>query len=131
MGEFFSRFARGVAGMTGHPATFTLAVVAVVVWAAFGPATGYSENWQLWINTSTTILTFLMVFLLQNAQARDTRALHIKMDELIRAMHGARNDLIDVENLSEAELKRYSTEFSAIHDRLAQALERKAKPPRR
>jgi low affinity Fe/Cu permease len=134
----FSRFARNVSALTAHSLTFAAALASVIVWAMCGPAAHYSENWQLWINTSTTILTFLMVFLLQNAQMRDTRALHIKMDELLRAVQGARNEMIDLENLSEGELEQYAAEFKKLHLQYADAISRKrpvsgeqapAKPP--
>jgi low affinity Fe/Cu permease len=125
IGELFSRFARNVSALSAHPLTFAAALASVVVWALCGPATHYSENWQLWINTSTTILTFLMVFLLQNAQMRDTRALHMKMDELLRAVEGARNEMIDLENLSEAELEQYAAEFKRLHLRYAEAISQK------
>lgn len=123
--EIFSRFARYISGLTAHPATFVCAVLAVLFWAACGPASHYSEIWQLWINTSTTILTFLMVFLLQNAQMRDTKALHVKLDELLRAIHGARNELIDLENLSETELDQYCAEFSQLHKHYSEAIARR------
>jgi len=113
--ELFSRFARNVSALTAHPLTFVAALVAVAAWALSGPIMHYSETWQLWINTSTTVITFLMVFLLQNAQTRDTRALHVKMDELLRAVQGARNELIAVENLTEAELDQYCAEFDRMH----------------
>ncbi|HEY4301155.1 MAG TPA: low affinity iron permease family protein [Candidatus Didemnitutus sp.] len=122
--EGFSRLARRVSALTAHPAAFALAVASVAVWAVFGPVTHYSEIWQLWINTSTTILTFLMVFLLQNAQTRDTKALHVKMDELLRALRGARNELIDLENLSEGELDRYYAEFRELHLKYSKAASR-------
>ncbi|MGC4081697.1 MAG: low affinity iron permease family protein [Vicinamibacterales bacterium] len=120
--ELFSRFSRAVSAVTAHPLTFGAAVGAIVVWAALGPVTHFSEDWQLWINTSTTILTFLMVFVLQNAQVRDTRALHLKLDELLRAMKGARNELIDLENLSETELERYCSEFRRLHEMYSKAI---------
>lgn len=123
MKRFFTRFARGASSLAGQPATFLCAVLGVTVWAAFGPAVGYSENWQLWINTSTTIMTFLMVFLLQHTQNQDARAMHVKLDELLRSIEGARNELIDLENLSEEELARYSQEFKELHLKYARALE--------
>lgn len=128
--EIFSRFSRAVSALTAHPLTFAAAVAAIVVWAALGPLTRYSDDWQLWINTSTTILTFLMVFVLQNAQVRDTRALHLKLDELLRAMKGARNELIDLENLSEAELEGYCAEFRRMHRLYAAAVTRKRNRPK-
>lgn len=88
-----------------------LALLVVVAWAASGPMFGFSDTWQLIINTGTTIVTFLMVFLIQNAQNRDNKALHLKLDELIRALKGARNEIIDVEDMSDAELERLHEEF--------------------
>ena len=93
--------------------------------AALGPRLHYSENWQLWINTMTTILTFLMVFLLQHSQNRDTRAVQLKLDELLRAINGARNEFIDLENLSEQELAKYCREFQELHLRYARLIENK------
>jgi low affinity Fe/Cu permease len=127
MKSLFSKFARGASLLAGHPATFLCAVLGVAIWAAFGPALGYSENWQLWINTSTTILTFLMVFLLQHTQNQDARAMHVKLDELLRAVEGARNELIDLENLSEEELARYCDEFKELHLKYARVLEKRGK----
>jgi low affinity Fe/Cu permease len=123
----FSRFARGVASITGHPATFLLAMLGVVIWALMGPFVHFSEIWQLWINTSTTILTFLMVFLLQHSQNHDSRAVQIKLDELLRSIEGARNELIDLENLSEEELTRYCEEFKDLHLKYAQVLQKRGK----
>ena len=101
---------------------FVAAVLSVVVWAATGPALHYSENWQLIINTSTTILTFLMVFLLQNMQNRDSRAMQVKLDELLRAVKGARTELVDLENVTEAELTQYCEEFKKLHFQYATLL---------
>jgi low affinity Fe/Cu permease len=106
----FSRFATWTARMSGKPATFILAVVIVAVWGITGPIFNYSDTWQLVINTGTTIVTFLMVFLIQNTQNRDTLALHLKLDELIVAMRGARNDLVTVEELPEEELEKKKEE---------------------
>ena len=123
MNNFFARFARRVASWMAHPVAFSLALISVIVWAILGPAFHYSDAWQLVINTSTTIMTFLMVFLLQNIQNRDSRAVQLKLDELIRALIGARNELIDLENFTEEELERYCSEFSKIHQHYAKALE--------
>jgi low affinity Fe/Cu permease len=123
--ELFSKFARGVAGLAGHPAAFAAALAGVLTWAALGPRLHYSENWQLWINTVTTILTFLMVFLLQHSQNRDARAVQLKLDELLRAVNGARNELIDLENLSEEELTKYCREFQDLHLRYARVIKKK------
>lgn len=89
----------------GSPVAFTVAVGTVIAWALLGPHFHYSDTWQLVINTSTTIVTFLMVFLIQNTQNRDARAIHLKLDEIIRAMSGADNRMIDVESLSDEELR--------------------------
>ncbi|HEX9265168.1 MAG TPA: low affinity iron permease family protein [Candidatus Binatia bacterium] len=102
----FSDFARGAANVSGSSTTFALAVLIVIVWAASGPLFGYSDTWQLVINTGTTIVTFLMVFLIQSTQNKDTQALQIKLDELIRATKGARNLLIDLEQLDDEQIER-------------------------
>lgn len=125
MHDLFSRLARSAGVVVAHPLAFVAALVAVVVWAASGPALHYSENWQLVINTGTTILTFLMIFLLQNMQNRDSRAMQVKLDELLRAVRGARTELVDLENVTEAELTRYCEEFKNLHIRYTQALERR------
>ncbi|MBA8889255.1 low affinity Fe/Cu permease [Dokdonella fugitiva] len=102
--SWFTRFANGASRATGKPATFLLAVVIVVVWGVTGPLFGFSDTWQLVINTGTTIVTFLMVFLIQNTQNRDAEAMHVKMDELIRALEGAHNALLDLEELEDKDL---------------------------
>lgn len=110
----FSRFARFASTWFAHPVAFALAVLSVIVWAASGPLFHYSADWQLVINTGTTILTFLMVFLIQNTQNRDAKAMQLKLDELLRSVRGARNEMIELENLSEEELMRYCREFESI-----------------
>jgi low affinity Fe/Cu permease len=114
MSDWFASFANKVAQWTGKPVVFMGAVVLLIVWAIFGPLTGYSQQWQLIVNTGTTILTFLMVFIIQNTQNRHTTALQIKLDEVIRAIGGAKNELIDLENLSEAELADLQKRFAAL-----------------
>jgi low affinity Fe/Cu permease len=114
MSEFFHRVAKDISAAIGSPYAFALAVSGVVVWALLGPLFGFSDTWQLVINTTTTIITFLVVFMIQNTQNRDSKALHLKLDELIRAMKGARNGLIDSEDLSEEELDRLEREFARI-----------------
>ena len=99
--SWFTRFANAAARATGRPATFILAVLVVATWAVTGPLFGFSDTWQLVINTGTTIVTFLMVFLIQNTQNRDAEAMHVKLDELIRAMQGAHNALLDLEELDD------------------------------
>ena len=103
--QFFGRMATQASHYAGKPATFLVAVSAVLIWAASGPLFGFSDTWQLVINTSTTIVTFLMVFLIQNTQNRDSLAVQLKLAELIIAMHGAKNKVATVEDLSEEELE--------------------------
>ena len=110
----FSYLARRLAVLSGKPATFLLAVLAVLLWAATGPVFGYSDTWQLIINTSTTIITFLMVFLIQNTQNRDTEAIQIKLDELIRATQGAHNALLALEQLEDDELDKYMKHYAQL-----------------
>ena len=112
--SFFTRFAKWTAHATGRPATFVLAVLCIVVWAITGPLFGFSDTWQLVINTSTTIITFLMVFLIQNTQNTDSEAIHVKLDELIRAVEGARNDMLDLEELDEQQLNRIRTTYQRL-----------------
>ena len=109
--EAFRRFAHQASRATGSPWAFALGVAVVLVWAASGHLFHYSENWQLVINTGTTIITFLMVFLIQNTQARDSKELHIKLDELIRAVDSARNTLINCDELSDEELEKIEQEI--------------------
>jgi low affinity Fe/Cu permease len=124
-GESFSRFAHETARLAGKPASFILATAAVVLWALTGPMFGYSDTWQLVINTSTTIITFLMVFLIQNTQNRDTLALQVKLSELIIAVQGAKNRLAAAEELSEEELERLHKEYSSRADAAMDHLEQR------
>ena len=107
----FDRMAQAVARASGRPATFIIAVALVVAWAVSGPVFGFSDTWQLVINTGTTIVTFLMVFLIQNTQDRDTNALQVKIDELLRVTEGARLALLNLEALSASELERIKGDF--------------------
>jgi low affinity Fe/Cu permease len=100
--------------IVGSSWTFIGAVLIIIIWAASGPAFGYSDTWQLVINTGTTIITFLMVFLIQNTQNRDARAIHLKLDELLRAVEGARVSMSNLENLPDEELQRLSKEFEQL-----------------
>jgi low affinity Fe/Cu permease len=111
---WFSRFANKTARLVGHPATFLISILTVVVWGATGPIFHYSDTWQLIINTGTSVLTFLVVFLIQNTQNRDAKAIHLKLDELIRSHSPAHNDMIDIENLSDEELEELEKRYAAI-----------------
>jgi low affinity Fe/Cu permease len=113
----FTRFAGATARRAGHPATFGIALGVIAIWALTGPVFGFNDTWQLVINTGTTIITFLMVFLIQNTQNRDSHAIHVKLDELIRAHHGANNALIDIEELDEEELDLLRREFEMLAEK--------------
>ena len=110
----FSRFARWAALLLGNPVAFMVAVVIIVIWAMTGPLFHFSDTWQLIINTSTTIVTFLMVFLIQNTQNRDSEATQLKLDELIRAVEGAHNGLLDIEEMTEKDLKRLRAHYAKL-----------------
>ncbi|MGE0549305.1 MAG: low affinity iron permease family protein [Kofleriaceae bacterium] len=112
--EFFRRFARATSNAIGSPIAFVVAVLLIVVWLVTGPWFHYSETWQLLINTGTTIVTFLVVFMIQNTQNHDSRAIHLKLDELIRAMKTARNTMVDLEDLPDDALTRLEQEMRAI-----------------
>ena len=111
---WYARFAKATARWTGRPRVFTLAVGVIAAWIVTGPLFGFSDTWQLVINTGTTIVTFLMVFLIQNTQNRDTEAIQIKLDELIRATQGAHNALLDLEELEQDELDLFRTRYQAL-----------------
>jgi low affinity Fe/Cu permease len=115
--ESFSRFAKATARTAGQPKTFGLALVVILAWAVTGPVFGFSDTWQLIINTGTTIVTFLMVFLIQNTQNRDSVAMQVKLDELLRAAKGAETAMADLEDLTEEELEA----FRAHYRKLAEA----------
>jgi low affinity Fe/Cu permease len=111
---WYSRFAKAAAHFCGRPRVFVLAVGVIAAWIVTGPIFGFSDTWQLVINTGTTIVTFLMVFLIQNTQYRDTEAIQVKLDELIRATKGARNALLDLEELEEENLDAFRTKYQAL-----------------
>jgi low affinity Fe/Cu permease len=126
----FGGFAQHISHATGHPIAFLLAVLVVVIWAVTGPLFGYSDTWQLVINTGTTIVTFLMVFLIQNTQNRDTLALHLKLSELLFAMKGAKNSYAALENLADDELEELHAEFCERADQARATLDsRRASQP--
>ena len=102
----FTEFSKWIAEVAGHPITFSFALLTIIGWGVTGPLFGYSDTWQLLINTGTTIVTFLMVFLIQKTQNRDTQAIHLKLDELIRVTKGARNMMLDLEHMDDESLKR-------------------------
>lgn len=110
--SWFTRLAQAVARWAGKPATFVVATLAIVLWAASGPFFGFNDTWQLAVNTSTTIITFLMVFIIQNSQNRDSAALQIKLDELLSKVEGAREELMDLEELDESRLERIRADFT-------------------
>ena len=112
--SIYTRAARSIAQLSGRPVTFLLAAAIIVVWLITGPIFGYSDTWQLVINTGTTIITFLMVFLIQNTQNRDTVAMQLKLDELIRATKGAHLSLLDLEELEEKELAAFVRQYEAL-----------------
>jgi low affinity Fe/Cu permease len=111
---WYSRFAKAAAHFCGRPRVFTLAVAIIGVWIITGPIFGFSDTWQLVINTGTTIITFLMVFLIQNTQNRDTEAIQVKLDELIRATKGAHNALLDLEELEEENLDAFRAKYQVL-----------------
>ncbi|HET9699161.1 MAG TPA: low affinity iron permease family protein [Terriglobales bacterium] len=118
-GQFCGRFGKAAArasSWVGTPVAFVLAALSVIIWAFLGPRYGYSNTWQLVINTGTTIITFLMVFLIQNTQNRDARALHLKLDEIIRSLKAAHNDMINIEKLSDEELAGLAKKYEAIRE---------------
>ena len=118
MRDAFRKFAHTSAEAVGSPWAFLLCITAVAIWVITGPWFDYSDTWQLVINTGTTIVTFLMVFLIQNTQNRDSRAIHLKLDELIRSQKAARTKLVDLEELSDDELEALQTEFRKLSERL-------------
>ena len=120
----FTRFANWTASASGRPQTFVLACLVILVWAVTGPLFGFSDTWQLVINTGTTIVTFLMVFLIQNTQNRDSRAVQLKLDELIRSTEGAHNAVLDLEELAEMDLDRIRKLYCALAARARTNLEK-------
>jgi low affinity Fe/Cu permease len=117
----FRRFAHATAELVGRAGAFITATLIILMWGITGPLFRFSDTWQLVINTGTTIVTFLMVFLIQNTQNRDAHAIHLKLDELIRANKNARNSLLALESMTDPELERLQLEFEELRDRVARA----------
>jgi len=128
MDDRFRRFASATAEIVGRSYAFILAVAVLGIWASTGPLFHFSDTWQLVINTGTTIVTFLMVFLIQNTQNRDAHAIHLKLDELIRANKHARNSLLALESMSDNELCTLQHEFEELRDRVAEARKQASTP---
>ncbi len=120
--SWFTRAAKAASRAAGRPITFSIAVALIVIWAVTGPIFHFSDTWQLVINTSTTIITFLMVFLIQNTQNRDTEALQIKLDELIRALEGAQNTLLDLEELDDEDLDLVRNDYLKLAEKARKEL---------
>lgn len=130
MKNIFRKFASKISQTAGSPYTFVIAISLIIVWAISGPIFEYSTTWQLAVNTLTTIITFLMVFLIQNTQNRDTKAVHLKLDELIRGIKGARDHLISVEEQADDEIDELQIEFQKLHDKYLRHLEASKKKRR-
>jgi len=122
--SWFTRFAKETSRATGRPIAFGLAVAVVLAWVVTGPLFGFSDTWQLVINTGTTIVTFLMVFLIQNTQYRDSEAVQVKLDELLRTTRGAHNVLLDLEELEDEELERIKTQYEELAEQAREKLRR-------
>lgn len=119
MNEHFRRYAEKISQAAGTPWAFTVAMMTIVVWAVLGPTFHYSDTWQLIINTGTTVITFLMVFLIQNTQNRESRLIRLKLDELIRGVGGARTAFVSLDNMSDAELDEIQKEFERLREKYA------------
>jgi low affinity Fe/Cu permease len=117
MNDVFRKFANKTSEIVGSPWSFISAFAIIIIWATSGPFFGFSDTWQLVINTGTTIITFLMVFLIQNTQNRDAKAIHLKLDELLRAVTDARTGMVDLEDMTDEELKQLQEEFKQMRER--------------
>lgn len=123
--SWFTRFAKWTARAAGRPVTFMISLAVILVWAVTGPLFGFSDTWQLVINTGTTIVTFLMVFLIQSTQNRDSEAIQVKLDEIIRAIGKCKNELMDLEELEEVDLDQIREEYQDMARKARLALEKK------
>ena len=126
--EFLEKFSHQATKATGTSVAFVVALLIIVVWAITGPLFKYSDTWQLVINTGTTIVTFLMVFLIQNTQNRDAKAIHLKLDELIKGVKGARTGLVNLEQLSDSDLEKLQHEFERLHKSVSHLEEKQEDP---
>jgi low affinity Fe/Cu permease len=126
--DAFHKVAKETANAVGRPTAFIIALGVIALWLLTGPLFHFSDTWQLIINTATTIVTFLMVFLIQNTQNRDAQAMHLKLDELLRATRAARNTLVDVEELSEQDLKELQAEFHRLRQLAEEELKKRQRP---
>ncbi|MBD0373903.1 MAG: low affinity iron permease family protein [Pyrinomonadaceae bacterium] len=129
--SWFTRFAKWISRAAGQPAAFALALSTIIVWGISGPFFGFSDTWQLVINTGTTIVTFLMVFLIQNTQNRDSEAIQVKLDELIRSAEGADNALLDLEEMEEKELDKVRDTYEKMAEQARNELEERKKKKRK
>lgn len=127
MNDVFHKIASKVSALMGSPLAFITALTIILTWGLTGPIFNFSNTWQLVINTSTTIVTFLMVFLIQNTQNRDAKAIHLKLDELLKSNKGASNNMIDAESLSDEELEKLHNQFETLHKKYASELEKRSK----
>ncbi len=121
----FVDFSKAISAAVGSVWAFMIAILIVVIWGVSGPLFGFSDTWQLVINTGTTIVTFLMVFMIQSTQNRDAKAVHLKLDELIRSHKGARNNLVDLEDLSEEDLEHLAKEFTSFREKACATIDRR------
>lgn len=127
MKEAFHKFAVMISKKAGSPVSFVGAIFVIIVWAFSGPTFGFSDTWQLIINTGTTIVTFLMVFLIQNSQNRDSKVIQLKLDELLKGVKGARTSLVDIEDVPDEELEKLHSEFRKLHDLYSKELIKRGK----
>ncbi|MGH9948085.1 MAG: low affinity iron permease family protein [Pyrinomonadaceae bacterium] len=125
--SLFTKFAKSASVFAGHPSTFIGAVLILIIWGISGPIFAFSDTWQLIINTGTTIITFLMVFLIQNTQNRDTEAIHVKLDELIRSHRSARNAVMNLEEFDEKELDAFRQEYLDLAEKAHSEMDERKK----
>lgn len=127
MSELFHKIAARVSLVIGSPTAFVIAVAIIIIWAVSGPSFNFSDTWQLFINTGTTIITFLIVILIQNTQNRDAKAIHLKLDELLKGVKGARTGFANIEELSDEELNKLNEQFEQLREHYAKELEKRGR----